>query len=131
MRIDILTLFPNMFGGPFAESIIKRAMERNLVSITIHNLRDWGIGKHKIVDDYPFGGGTGMVLKPEPLFEAAEAIKAESANSSAIISRVGKRVELRLCESRLPLFSMFLSISMPQMTPAIKTTISETMIQSL
>ncbi|TET13065.1 MAG: tRNA (guanosine(37)-N1)-methyltransferase TrmD [Dehalococcoidia bacterium] len=83
MRIDILTLFPNMFSGPFAESIIKRAMDRNLISITIHNLRDWGSGKHKVVDDYPFGGGTGMVMKSEPLFEATEAIKAEGACSSA------------------------------------------------
>jgi tRNA (guanine37-N1)-methyltransferase len=83
MRIDILTLFPNMFSGPFAESIVKRAMDRNLISITIHNLRDWGSGKHKVVDDYPFGGGTGMVMKSEPLFEATEAIKAEGACSSA------------------------------------------------
>lgn len=83
MRIDILTLFPNMFSGPFAESIVKRAMDRNLISITIHNLRDWGSGKHKVVDDYPFGGGTGMVMKSEPLFEAIEAIKAEGACSSA------------------------------------------------
>lgn len=83
MRIDILTLFPNMFSGPFAESIVKRALERNLVSITIHNLRDWGLGKHRVVDDYPFGGGPGLVMKPEPLFEAVEAIKAESTHSSA------------------------------------------------
>ena len=83
MRIDILTLFPNMFSGPFAESIVKRAMDRNLISITIHNLRDWGSGKHKVVDDYPFGGGTGMVMKSEPLFDATEAIKAEGGCSSA------------------------------------------------
>ena len=83
MRIDILTLFPSMFSGPFAESIVKRAMDRDLISITIHNLRDWGSGKHKVVDDYPFGGGTGMVMKSEPLFEATEAIKAEGASSSA------------------------------------------------
>jgi len=83
MRIDILTLFPNMFSGPFAESIVKRAMDRKLISIIIHNLRDWGSGKHRVVDDYPFGGGTGMVMKPGPLFEATEAIKAESGRSSA------------------------------------------------
>ena len=81
MRIDILTLFPNMFSGPFAESIIKRAVDRKLVSIVIHNLRDWGLGKHRVVDDYPFGGGSGMVMKPEPLFEAIEAIKAEGSYS--------------------------------------------------
>ncbi|MCJ7523553.1 MAG: tRNA (guanosine(37)-N1)-methyltransferase TrmD [Dehalococcoidia bacterium] len=83
MRIDILTLFPDMFSGPFSESIIKRAVERNLVNIRLHNLRDWGLGKHKVVDDYPFGGGTGMVMKPETLFEATEAIKAEGTGSSA------------------------------------------------
>ncbi len=83
MRIDILTLFPNMFSGPFAESIVKRAMDRNLIGIKIHSLREWGLGKHKVVDDYPFGGVTGMVMKPEPLFEATEAIRAESACSSA------------------------------------------------
>ena len=83
MRTDILTLFPNMFSGPFAESIIKRAIDRNLITIKIHNLRDWGSGKHHVVDDYPFGGGTGMVMKPEPLFEAIESIKAESASPSA------------------------------------------------
>lgn len=82
MRIDILTLFPNMFSGPFDESIIKRAIDNNIVSIIIHNLRDWGLGKHKIVDDYPFGGGAGMVMKTEPIFEAIEAIKAQDGDSS-------------------------------------------------
>ncbi len=82
MRIDILTLFPSMFDGPFAESIVKRAIDRNLIDIMIHQLRDWGLGRHKVVDDYPFGGGTGMVMKPEPLFEATEAVKAASGSSS-------------------------------------------------
>ena len=57
MRIDILTLFPSMFDGPFAESIVKRAIDRNLIDIKIHHLRDWGLGRHKVVDDYPSGGG--------------------------------------------------------------------------
>jgi tRNA (guanine37-N1)-methyltransferase len=83
MRIDIVSLFPNMFSGPFDESIIKRAMERNIVNIVIHNLREWGLGKHKMVDDYPFGGGAGMVMKPEPLFDAVKAVKTESNNPSA------------------------------------------------
>ena len=83
MRIDILTLFPKMFGGPFDESIVKRAIDNNIVSIVFHNLRNWGLGKHKVVDDYPFGGGSGMVMKPEPLFDAIEAIKAEDSDSSA------------------------------------------------
>jgi tRNA (guanine37-N1)-methyltransferase len=83
MRIDILTLFPAMFKGPFDESIIKRAVERGIVNIVIHNLRDWGTGRHKVVDDYPFGGGSGMVMKPEPLFDAVEAIKAQGDSPDA------------------------------------------------
>ena len=74
MRVDILTLFPNMFASPFGESITKRAIDRQLVTIAIHNLRDYAWDKHKIVDDSPYGGGSGMVLKPEPLFAAVEAI---------------------------------------------------------
>src|SRR6266571_4119403 len=74
MRIDILTLFPAMFRGPFDESIIKRAVESGVVSIHIHDIRGWAKGRHKVADDYPYGGGPGMVLKPEPVFEAAEAV---------------------------------------------------------
>jgi len=77
MRIDIVTLFPNMFRGPFDESIIKRAIDKKLVDIAIHNLRDYGLGKHQVVDDYPHGGGAGMVLMPEPLFAAVEAVKGD------------------------------------------------------
>jgi tRNA (guanine37-N1)-methyltransferase len=77
MRIDIVSLFPKMFAGPFEESIIKRAIDRGLVKIIIHNLRDYTYDKHRTVDDYPYGGGTGMILKPEPIFEAVEAIEAE------------------------------------------------------
>jgi tRNA (guanine37-N1)-methyltransferase len=77
MRIDIVTLFPNMFSGPFDESIIKRARDNKLAEIVIHNLRDYGLGRHRVVDDYPHGGGSGMVLMPEPLFAAVEAIKGE------------------------------------------------------
>ncbi len=75
MRIDILTLFPGMFAGPFDESIVKRAIERGLVQINIHNIRDYTADKHHIVDDYPYGGGSGMVMKPEPIFAAVEAAK--------------------------------------------------------
>jgi len=75
MRIDILCLFPDMFTSPFKESIIKRAREQGLVNIMIHNIRDYTHDKHHTVDDYPYGGGPGMVLKPEPIFEAAEAVK--------------------------------------------------------
>lgn len=75
MKIDVLTLFPGMFAGPLDESIIKRAREKGILELRIHNLRDWTHDRHKTVDDRPFGGGPGMVLKPEPLFEAVEALK--------------------------------------------------------
>ncbi|TRZ93382.1 MAG: tRNA (guanosine(37)-N1)-methyltransferase TrmD [Dehalococcoidia bacterium] len=82
MRIDILTLFPQMFDGLFNYSIIGRARERHLVDIRLHNIRTYTHDKHHAVDDYPYGGGAGMVLKPEPVFEAAEAIKGELESPS-------------------------------------------------
>jgi tRNA (guanine37-N1)-methyltransferase len=72
MRIDILTLFPEMFAGPLDESIIKRARERALVDIRIHNIRDHSKDKHRSADDRPFGGGPGMVMTPGPIFECFE-----------------------------------------------------------
>ncbi len=72
MKIDVLTLFPAMFAGPLDESIIKRAREAGLLDLKIHNLRDYAHDRHKTVDDRPFGGGPGMLLKPEPIFEAVE-----------------------------------------------------------
>ena len=78
MRIDILTLFPEMFAGPLGSSILKRAVQNELVEIQVHNIRDWTHDKHHTADDYPYGGGAGMVLKPEPIFEAVEAVKAET-----------------------------------------------------
>jgi len=75
MHIHILSLFPNMFNGPFSESIVKRAIERGVVGIAIHNIREYTSDRHHVVDDYPYGGGQGMVLKPEPIFEAVESIK--------------------------------------------------------
>jgi tRNA (guanine37-N1)-methyltransferase len=73
MRIDILTLFPAMFDGPFHDSIIKRAQQAGLVSIHVGNIRDWAPGKHHQCDDTPYGGGGGMIMKPEPIFYAVEA----------------------------------------------------------
>ena len=75
MRIDILTLFPEMFGGPFGSSILKRAADKGLIDIKLHNIRDYTHDRHHVVDDTPYGGGAGMVLKPEPVFEAVEAIR--------------------------------------------------------
>src|SRR5438067_9201726 len=74
MHWDIFTLFPAMFQGPFSESILKRAQERGLLSIALHNIRESTSDKHHIVDDYPYGGGAGMVMKPEPIFTAVEAV---------------------------------------------------------
>jgi tRNA (guanine37-N1)-methyltransferase len=75
MLIDVLTLFPEMFSGPFNASIIKRAVEKGLVEINIHNLRDWGIGKHRQVDGRPYGGGVGMILRVDVIVKAIEEIK--------------------------------------------------------
>ncbi len=74
MHFDIFTLFPGMFQGPFSESILKRAQERELLSIALHNIRDATTDKHHVVDDYPYGGGAGMVMKPEPIFASIEAV---------------------------------------------------------
>src|SRR5215471_21465180 len=74
MHFDIFTLFPDMFQGPFNESMLKRAQERGLLSIALHNIRDATNDKRHVVDDYPYGGGVGMVMKPEPVFAAVEAV---------------------------------------------------------
>ncbi|MEX0786014.1 MAG: tRNA (guanosine(37)-N1)-methyltransferase TrmD [Dehalococcoidia bacterium] len=85
MRIDIVTLFPQMFRGPFDESIVARAAQQDIVSIALHDLRQWGEGKHRVVDDAPYGGGAGMVMKPEPAFAAIEAVRAESSEPGRVV----------------------------------------------
>ena len=79
MKIDILTLFPNMFDGFLSESIIKRAIEDNKVTINIHDIRKYSKDKHHKVDDYGYGGGAGMVLMPEPIFDAVDDIKTKDS----------------------------------------------------
>jgi len=79
MRIDVLTLFPGMFTGPLDESILRRARQSGQLDLRIHNLRDWAHDKHRTVDDRPFGGGPGMLLKPEPIFEAVESLRTEKS----------------------------------------------------
>jgi tRNA (guanine37-N1)-methyltransferase len=74
MKIDVLTLFPGMFTGPLDESIVQRARQAGLLDLKVHDLRNWTHDRHKTVDDRPFGGGPGMVLKPEPIFEAVESL---------------------------------------------------------
>jgi tRNA (guanine37-N1)-methyltransferase len=78
MRIDILTIFPEMFDGPFSHSIIKRAKEKGLVEIGLHNFRDYTTDRHNTVDDYAYGGGAGMVMMPEPIVTCIEALKART-----------------------------------------------------
>lgn len=75
MRFHILTLFPDFFRGPLEESILGRAAARGLVRVRVHNIRDYAQDRHRVTDDYPFGGGSGMVMKPEPLFRAVEAVQ--------------------------------------------------------
>lgn len=96
MKIHILTLFPDMFSGPFTESIIGRAADQGLVSIDIHNIRDYTRDKHHVVDDSPYGGGPGMVLKPEPLFEAVEAVKGEADMPVILLTPQGRLFDQRV-----------------------------------
>lgn len=77
MKIDVLTLFPGMFAGPLDESIVRRARDTGRLDLRVHNLRDYTHDRHRTVDDKPFGGGPGMLLKPEPIFEAVEHLAVE------------------------------------------------------
>ncbi|MBN2566041.1 MAG: tRNA (guanosine(37)-N1)-methyltransferase TrmD [Candidatus Eisenbacteria bacterium] len=87
MRIDILTLFPEMFQGPLDESILRQAREKGLIDIQLVGIRDYATDKHRTADDYQYGGGSGMVMKPEPIFEAVESTLArgEDGESAAVI----------------------------------------------
>ncbi|MEA2651323.1 MAG: tRNA (guanine37-N1)-methyltransferase [Chloroflexota bacterium] len=80
MRIDIVTIFPDLVAGPLGTSIIGRAAEAGLVDFGVHDLREHGLGRHRSVDDYPYGGGAGMVMRPEPLFAAVEPLRAAGAH---------------------------------------------------
>jgi tRNA (guanine37-N1)-methyltransferase len=90
VHIDILTLFPQMFQGMFDSGILKRAIDQKLVSVGVHNIRDYSHDKHRTVDDYPYGGGAGMVLKPEPIFEAIESIKREPEAPIILLTPQGR-----------------------------------------
>lgn len=91
MNIDIISLFPEMFEGPLGHSIIKRAREADILKVSVTNPRDFTYDKHRIVDDYPFGGGSGMVMKPEPIFRTVESITSKTA--------VEKRRIIMMCPS--------------------------------
>lgn len=93
MRIDILTIFPGMFEGPFSHSIIKRAIEKGLAEIHLHDIRDYSVSKHKNVDDYPFGGGAGMVMMVEPIDRCITRLKSERHYDEVIfLSPDGERL---------------------------------------
>ena len=94
MRIDILTLFPEVCRAPLSESIMKRAQESGALDLTIHNLRDWTTDKHHVVDDAPFGGGQGMVMKAEPIFRAVEEL-CEGEGKTSNVQRPTSNVELQ------------------------------------
>lgn len=93
IRFDIITIFPEIFDSYFKESLIKRALEKRLIKINIHNLRDYTTDKHRTVDDKPFGGGLGMVLKIEPIFKAVQSLKskAQSTKSKIILFSPGAK----------------------------------------
>src|SRR5262245_51016148 len=85
MRFDVLTLFPDLFQGYLSQSILKLAIQDGLVDIHVWNIRDWAKGKHKSVDDRPFGGGPGMVIMPGPVFDCVEAVQAQAADQGLLI----------------------------------------------
>jgi len=86
MKFEILTLFPGMFEGPFGESILRRGIDRGLIDIRCRNIRDYAAGRHRVTDDAPFGGGAGMVMKPEPLAGAIEAAREELPKGRVILT---------------------------------------------
>lgn len=103
MRIDILTLFPDMFDGPFSQSIIKRAIERNLLEVHLHNIRDYTLDKHKRVDDYPFGGGAGMVMMAEPIALCIEKLQSERKYDAVLFMTPDGATFSQPCANRLSL----------------------------
>jgi tRNA (guanine37-N1)-methyltransferase len=98
VHIDVLTLFPEMFEGIFDLSIMKRAIDQKLVGIGLHNIRDYTHDKHHTADDYPYGGGAGMVLKPEPIFEAVESIEKKAGTPIILLSPQGRLFTQRVAQ---------------------------------
>lgn len=85
MRFDVLTLFPDLFQGYFTQSLLKLALQKGLVEIHLWNIRDWAMGKHRSVDDRPFGGGPGMVIMPEPVFAGVETVQAQAPEPGQLV----------------------------------------------
>ena len=102
MKIDVLTLFPKMFDSPFGESIVKRAIKNKIIELKIYNLRDWAIDSYGTVDDKPFGGGVGMLIRPEPVYEALKKIKSEKKTNKrkiVLMSARGKKFTQEMAEN--------------------------------
>src|ERR1041384_795212 len=92
LQFDIITIFPEFFKSPFAVGIIRRGKEKGLLSIRVHDLRDFTSDRHRTIDDRPFGGGEGMVFKPEPIFKAVEAIR-QNGTEIVALSAAGRRFD--------------------------------------
>src|ERR1043165_5885802 len=99
MRFDILTLFPEIFSGYLGQSLLKLAIERGLVEVHLFNIRDWAKGRHKVVDDRPYGGGPGMLLKVEPVVESVEAVQAMAEPGHLVmLSPTGRKLTQEVVE---------------------------------
>ncbi len=102
MRIDVLTLFPRMFDGPLGESIIGKAREKELLEINVSNFRDFSDNKHQTVDDYPYGGGAGMLLKVQPVYDNLKAIEAQAPDVKKrviLLDPAGKPFNQKMAEA--------------------------------
>jgi tRNA (guanine37-N1)-methyltransferase len=96
MKIDVITLFPELFGAPLRTSLLGKAATSGLLTVSVHDLRAYGIGRHRSVDDEPYGGGAGMVMRPEPIFDAVEAVGGAGAHV-VLMSPRGRRLDQRTC----------------------------------
>ncbi len=103
MRFDIFTLFPGIFASPLKESMLKRAVESGLLDVQLHNIRDYAEGRHQVTDDYPYGGGGGMVMKPEPVFAAVESVLGIGDQGSGIGDRDAGQSTLNNQQSTIPI----------------------------
>src|SRR5215813_13897764 len=93
MDFDIITIFPEFFKGPFDVGVIRRGRENRLIDIRIHDLRDFTLDRHRTVDDRPFGGGEGMVFKPEPIFKAVESVRKNDQAEVIVLSAAGRKFD--------------------------------------
>jgi tRNA (guanine37-N1)-methyltransferase len=100
MRFDVLTLFPGIFSGYLGQSLLNKAIERRLIEVHLHNIRDWAHGKHQVVDDRPYGGGPGMILKVEPVVEAVESVRAlaEPPAQVVMLTPQGRKLNQQIVE---------------------------------